>query len=159
MIVKSFLVNSINWSNKLWPAFNRLHKKVFPSFHLIDTFSSQFSFYLANRKNIFNLCIHFHALNVFAQNILFDSGTIIAIVDTSIKNNITIAVSYIFSNYRKLSKKAHYVINVTTTEAKLFAIRSAINKSCQVTDANKIIIITDIIHATKKIFDSLAHPY
>jgi len=90
---------------------------------------------------------------------LFDSGTIIAIVDTSIKNNITIAVSYIFSNYRKLSKKAHYVINVTTTEAKLFAIRSAINKSCQVTDANKIIIITDIIHATKKIFDSLAHPY
>jgi len=90
---------------------------------------------------------------------LFNSGTIIATADTSIKNNITTAVSHVFSNCGKLSKKAHHVVNVTTTEAELFAIRSTINQSFQVTNANKIIIITDAIHATKKIFDLSAHPY
>lgn len=96
---------------------------------------------------------------MFSQNTLFNSGTIIAIADTSIKNNIVTAVSHIFSNCGKLSKKVHHAVNVTTTEAELFAIRSTINQSCQVTNANKIIIITDAIYAAKKIFDSLAHPY
>ena len=157
-LVKSSLVDSINQLNKLQPAFDRLYKEVSSGFHLIYTFSSWFSFHLANRKNVSNLCVYFYVLNVFVQNMLFNSG-IIAIADTSIKNNITTAVSHVFSNCGKLSKEAHHVVNVIITEAELFAIRSTINQSCQVTNANKIIIITDAIHTTKKIFDSSAHPY
>jgi len=131
-LVKSSLVDSINQLNKLQPAFDRLHKEVSSGFHLIYTFLSWFSFHLANRKNVSNLCVYFYVLNMFVQNMLFNSGTIIAIADTSIKNNITTAVSHVFSNCGKLSKKAHHVVNVTTTEAELFAIRSTINQSCQV---------------------------
>ena len=48
---------------------------------------------------------------------------------------------------------------VTSTEAELFAIRCGINQACSKNSISKIIIVTDSIHAAKKIFDSDSHPY
>jgi len=48
---------------------------------------------------------------------------------------------------------------ITSTEAELFAIRCGINQACSKNNISKIIIITDSIHAAKKIFESSSHPY
>jgi len=44
-------------------------------------------------------------------------------------------------------------------EVELFAIRCGINQACIKENVSKIIIITDSIHAVKKIFDSKSHPF
>jgi len=48
---------------------------------------------------------------------------------------------------------------ITSTKAKLFAIRCGINQACNKENIFKIIIITDSIHVAKKIFDAIFHPY
>jgi len=44
-------------------------------------------------------------------------------------------------------------------EAELFAIRCGIIQVTCLPHVNQIVIITDSMHAAKKIFDSLVHPY
>ena len=58
-----------------------------------------------------------------------------------------------------LTKTVHHTSFVTSTEAELFAIRYSINQACSKDNVSKIIIVTDSIHAAKKIFDSDSHPY
>jgi len=41
----------------------------------------------------------------------------------------------------------------------LFAIRCSINQACIINNVSKIIVVTDSIHAAKKIFNSGSHPY
>ena len=53
----------------------------------------------------------------------------------------------------------HHTVNVTSTEAELFAIRCGINQTLCFNNISKIIIITNSIYAAHKIFDSLAHSY
>jgi len=53
----------------------------------------------------------------------------------------------------------HHATNVTSTEAELFLIRCSINQAVQVSNAKKIIVVTDAIHAARHIFDSSMLPY
>jgi len=53
----------------------------------------------------------------------------------------------------------HHTINITSTEAELFALRCGINQAIQITDSSCIIVITDALHVAKKIFDPSIHPY
>jgi len=53
----------------------------------------------------------------------------------------------------------HHAMNVTSTEAELLAICCGINQSVGLHQINKIIAITDSLHAAKKIFESSIHPY
>jgi len=48
---------------------------------------------------------------------------------------------------------------VTSTEAELFAMRCSISQACSKENISKIIIITDFIHAAKKIFNDKTHLY
>ena len=48
---------------------------------------------------------------------------------------------------------------VTSMEAELFAIRCGINQAYIKENVSKIIVVTNSIHATKKIFDSKSHLY
>jgi len=58
-----------------------------------------------------------------------------------------------------LIKIVHHAAFVTSTEAELFAIRCSINQACSKEIISKIIVITDFIHAAKKIFNNKSHPY
>jgi len=58
-----------------------------------------------------------------------------------------------------LIKTLYHAVFVTSTEAKLFAIRYSINQASNKKDISKIIIITNSIHAAKKIFDPSSHPF
>ena len=78
---------------------------------------------------------------------------------SSIKNNITNSIAHIHIVNKPLIKTVYHVVNITSTEAELFAIRCGINQSLYFNNISKIIVITDSIHAAHKIFDSLVHPY
>jgi len=60
---------------------------------------------------------------------------------------------------KPLTKTIHHAVHIMSTEVELFAIRYGINQSLSLNNVSKIIVITDAIHAVKKIFDPLVHPY
>ena len=72
----------------------------------------------------------------------------------SIKNHVALSISHIHIYNNPTIKKIHYAINVTSTEAELFAICYGINQAIRLPQ-----VITDSLHAAKKIFNSLIHPY
>ena len=83
----------------------------------------------------------------------------LVVTDASIKNDIATSISHIHSANQPFIKTVYYAAFITSMEAELFAIRCSINQACIKENISKIIIVTDSIHATKKIFDSKLHPY
>ena len=83
----------------------------------------------------------------------------LVITDTSIKNNITTSISYTHIYDKSITKTHHHIANIMSTEAELFAIRCGINQTTSYNDVSKIIIVTDLIHTVKKIFDPISYPY
>jgi len=53
----------------------------------------------------------------------------------------------------------HHVVHVTSTKAELFAIRCGINQTTNFNNISKIIVVTDSIHAARKIFVPSVHLY
>ena len=89
----------------------------------------------------------------------FSPSTAIVITDVSIKNDIATFISYMHIANSLLIKTLHHVAFVTSTEAELFVIRCGINQASNKEHVSKIIVITNSIHAAKKIFDPLSHPF
>ena len=83
----------------------------------------------------------------------------IVVTDASIKNNIATSISYVHLVNHPLTKTVYHAVFVTSTEAELFTIRCGINQACTKENVSKIIVVSDSIHAAKKIFDSKSHPY
>ena len=84
--------------------------------------------------------------------------TIIA-SDVSIKNNVTTLISHTHVYNRPITKTIYHVVHITSTEAELFAIRCGINQASNFNNMSKIIVVTDFIHAARKIFELFVHPY
>ena len=76
-----------------------------------------------------------------------------------IKNHVVTSISHIYSYNKPVVKTIHRAINITTTKAKLFVIYSGINQAVTNSNINHIVIITNSLHAAKRIFDSSVHPY
>ena len=98
-------------------------------------------------------------LNEMTLQLLSSPNSAIVITDASIKNNIATSISHIHIHNHPLIKMVHHAVYITSTEAELFAIRCSINQACSRNNISKIIIVTDSIHAAKKIFESSLHPY
>ena len=88
-----------------------------------------------------------------------NSSSTIVVLDASIKNHVTTLILHIYSYNKPVIKTLHRAINVTTTEAKLFAICCGINQAVTNQDVNHIVVITDSLHAAKKIFDFSVRSY
>ena len=58
-----------------------------------------------------------------------------------------------------ITKTIYHIIYVTSTKAELFAIRCSINQASNHNGISKIIVITNSIHAAKKIFNLSLHPF
>jgi len=82
----------------------------------------------------------------------------LVVTDANIKNDIATSISHIHIANLSLTKMVHHAAFVSSTEAELFTIRCGINQTCIKENISKIIVITDSIHAAKKIFDSKLHP-
>ena len=83
----------------------------------------------------------------------------LVVTDASIKNDIATSISHIHSANRPLIKTVHHIVFVTSIEAELFTIRCGINQAYIKENMSKIIVVTNSIHAAKKIFDSKSHSY
>ena len=88
-----------------------------------------------------------------------DSQAALVVTDASIKNDIATSISHIHSHNQPLVKTVHHASFVTTTEAELFAIRCGINQACAIPNVSKIVVVTDSIHAARRIFANEPHPY
>ena len=77
----------------------------------------------------------------------------------SVKNNITILVSHIWREYKIIVKTIYYTMNILLIKAKLFTIRCNISWTSQIQGITCIIIITDIIHTIKHIFNISIYLY
>jgi len=135
-----------NYLNGIFPFFNFLNCEFSPSFKLIDNFPSHFSFYQANHKDKESKTAYLCKLNNIFTNILLDPKFIIVVSDTSIRNNVAMYILHIHSYPNIIRKTIYYAVNVTITEAELFAIRCEINQAIQIPEAIYIIVITNIIH-------------
>ena len=87
------------------------------------------------------------------------SHTAIVVSNASIKNDIATLILHIHICDQSLVKTVHHVAFVTSTEVELFAIRCGINQACNKENISKVIVITDSIHAAKKIFNTKSHLY
>ena len=85
--------------------------------------------------------------------------TALVITDASIKNDIATSILHVHIANHPLTKTVHHTAFVTSMEAGLFAIRCSINQACSKENISKVIIVTDSIHAAKKIFNSKSHPF
>jgi len=81
-------------------------------------------------------------LNKIFNNSISNSNTVIVIFNISIKNNITTSILHICNDQNIIAKTIHYAMNITSTEAELFAIRCGINQAIQVPKVEQIIVTT-----------------
>ena len=155
--IKGHLVDTNNRSYRLFPAFSPTHPELSPGFQIMDIFSDRFSFNLCMKGKSNKLCIY--QLN--SMVIKASSLQSIAIItsDASIKNNIATSISHMHIFNQPFIKTLHHAAFITSTEAEMFAIRCDINQATSKTNISKIVIITDSIHATKRIFNPSFHPF
>ena len=146
-----------NCFNKVFPFFDSLNPEFSPRCRIIDIFSSHFSFHLFSKHNDDNIRSCIHQLDDLAIKSSSNPSHALVIIDASIKNNITTFISHVHIYNKPITKTLHHMVNITSTETKLSAIRCGINQATNSTGILKIIVITDSIHAARKIFNSSYH--
>jgi len=158
-IAKGHLIDSCNKACGIFPSFSPLNPEFFPSSCITDNFSDRFSFNLVNKKEKEKDKIRIQELDNIVLCNSSSLHTALVITDASIKNNIATSISHVHIANHLLTKTVHHAAFVTSMEVELFTIRCGINQACFKENVTKIIIITNSIHAAKKIFDSKSHPF
>ena len=126
LYIHSPLINIDNKCNRFLPFFSSFNKEFSLEKRLIDSFSDHFSFYMWKQ----DIKSYLHDLNNITINTSIDSHSMMVISDTSIRNNIATFILHIHSYNRPIIKIIHHTVNITSTKAKLFAIRYGINVRC-----------------------------
>ena len=144
-----------NKCNKFFPSFSFFNKEFKLGNRIVDIFLDHFSFYSYSsdiKKYIKNL----EEITLRASSDPFLS---IVMSDASIKNQVATSISHIHFFDKPVVKTLHKAINITTAKAKLFAIQCGINQAVANHNIKHIIVITDSLHITRRIFNSSTHPY
>ena len=158
-IIKGSIVDMDNRFNKVFLSFSLFNYEFLLGNRLIDIFSNHFSFHSLNKKSNHNIKSYLLKLNSITLQALWDSYLVIVIIDVSIKNQVATLISHVHIYDRLVIKTIHHIVNIMSTEAKLFVIRYGINQAIYLPNVKYIFVITDSIHTAKRIFDSLSHPY
>jgi len=143
--------------NKVFSSFDPYNSEFSPSSRIINNFHSHISFHFFNKCSKDNLISCSHQLDNLAIVSSEDLSYTLVVTNASIKNNVTISITHIHIHNRSVIKTVHHVVNVTNTEAKLFAIRYGINQATNIHGISKIVVITDSIHSAQKIFNASHH--
>ena len=126
-LIKGSVVDIDNCFNKVFPSFDLLNPKFSSGYRIINTFFSHFSFHLFSKYNNDNLRSYVHCLNELAIESSSNPSHALIITDISIKNNITTFISHIHIHNKPIIKTLHYMVNIISTKAELFAIKYSIN--------------------------------
>ena len=100
-----------NRLNRVFYSFDLFSNEFSPGDKLIDIFTSCISFYSINIRNEGSRKIHIQKLD----EIIFKVAVVV--LDTSIKNQVTIFIAHIHTYDNLVIKTIHYAINITLTEA------------------------------------------
>jgi len=100
--------------------------------------------------------VYIQALDNITLTFSSDSSIALMVADTSIKNQVATSISHTHIHNKQVIKIIHHAVNVTTTEAKLFAIRCGINQTTNLQGIRKIVAITDF---ARKIFNYSLYPF
>ena len=153
-MIKGPIVNIDNRFNEVFSLFNPFNKEFSLDSYLIDIFHSCFSFHYFNKQSDQNIKSHICFLNNITIKSSSDPSYALVISDASIKNNIATSISHIHVHDKPAIKTIHHVVNIITTEVELFAIRYSINQATALSSITNIVVLTDSIHAARRIFDS-----
>ena len=131
MNIKGTIVDINNRFNEIVSSFSLFNHEFLPENRLIDIFPNYFSFYSLDRKSKDSIKSHLCNLeNVFLQ-LSSNPHVVIIVLDVSIKNNVAISIAYIHSHDSTVIKIIHHTVNVSLTEAEIFALRCSINQATQ----------------------------
>ena len=155
--IKGHLIDSYNKLHRIFPSFSPLDSELNLGSRVIDIFQDQFTFNWANKAKNNSACSQ--QLDDITILSLLSPHMAIVVSDAGIKNDIAILVSHIHIWDKPLIKTVHHAAYVTSTKAELFVIRCGINQACSKEDISRIIVVTNSIHAAKKIFDTKLHLY
>ena len=156
-MINSLIVDIDNRFNKVFSVFDSHNKEFSPGSQIINIFPSQFSFHFSNKYSKNNLISWLHQLDNLMIISSSDFSYTLVVTDTSIKNYIATSIVHIHICNKPVIKTLHHAVNVTITEAENFAIRCAINQATSIPGISKIVVITDLLHAAQRIFDSLLY--
>jgi len=117
LCLNSPLIDIGNSHNELLPSFSFFDEEFNLGNQLIDSFPDRFSFHPCS-SNIKN---HIRNLNDITFRALFNLFFPIIISDASIKNHVATSILHIHLHDKSVIKTIHQVVNITTIEAKLFA--------------------------------------
>ena len=156
-ITKGHLIDSNNKLYEGFPAFSSFHPEFNPGSRIVDLFPDCFSFNLASREKNDKKCSQ--QLDKMTLQLSSSPYMVIIVTDASIKKDIATSISHMYICNHPLTKTVHHAVYIMSTEAEIFAIRCGINQVYSKKNISKIVIITNSIHATKKIFDSKSHSY
>jgi len=140
--IKRPITDANNRLNGILSSFDFLNNEFSSGSRLINIFPSCFSFYLFNRISKDNRVTHIYKLEECILHAFTNLNTVVVISDVGIKNQIAISIAHVHLFSKLIIKTLYYVVNVTITEAELFAIRCGINQVIQITDIKYIIVIT-----------------
>jgi len=157
--IKSPIIDINHCLNQILPTFDNLNKELSPSLRLVDTFPNHFSFNIVKCKDAKARTAHLNKLENVYRASKDDPNTLFIISDASLKNNITTSVTYIRWGQALITKAIYHAMNISTTEAELFAIRQRISQAAYTNSITNIAVITDAIPAAKRIFDTSCHPF
>ena len=136
LLLKGPIVDANNRLNRVFPSFDPFSSEFSPGDRLIDVFSGCFSFHSMNRRSEESIKAHICKLDEITFQASTNSKTAVVVSDTSIKNQVTTSIAYIYTYNSLVIKMIHHTTNITLTEAKLFAIRCGINQATQLSDIN-----------------------
>ena len=148
-----------NRLNKVFLSFSLFHLEFSPGNRLNDVFSNHFSFHSLNRKSDQDIKSYLLKLDNITLQALSDHHLVIVVTGTSIKNQVATFISHVNSHDRPVIKIIYHSVNATSTEVKLFVLRCSINQASYLLNINHIFVITNSLHATKRIFDLSSYLY
>ena len=122
MNIKRSIVDANNRLNRVFSLFNPFSSEFSSRDRLIDIFSSHYSFHSIDRKNKDGRKVHICKFDELTLQVLINSKTAVIVSDMSIKNQVTTLIAHIYIKDSSIIKTFHHVINITSTETKLFAI-------------------------------------
>jgi len=157
--IKDSVVDMNNRTNEIFSSFDLFNKEFSLEDRLIDIFSSCFFFHSTARKSKESLKMHIHKLDNITLQVSADPKSVVIVSDASIKNQVATLIAHIHIHDSPIIKMIYYAINITSTEAELFAIKCSINQVTCLPTISQIIIVTNSIHAVKRIFNSSSYPF
>ena len=114
--------------NEVFSSFDPHNSEFSPGSRIINIFSSHISFYSFNKHSENNLISYSHQLDNLVIVSSEDPLYTLVVTNTSIKNYMATSIAYIYVCDRPVVKTLHHAVNITSTEAELFAIRCGINQ-------------------------------